>query len=94
LWLLFQVPSESRDALFGEDAIAAGCFLLAMVATVGLLHHLAALAFGDASRRQLRTSLILLALTVTTMVVAQQRIRRELHERMPLQAMIADFVAP
>ncbi len=69
LWLLFQVPSEARDALFGEDALAAGCFLLALLATVGLLHHLATVAFGDTSRRQVHVALVLLTLTVVSMVV-------------------------
>jgi hypothetical protein len=90
LWLLFQVPSEARDQLFGEDVVAASCFAVALIATLGLLHHLAAMAFGDTSQRQLRAALVLLGLTVASMVGAQQRIRRELQGRFPPPALVAE----
>jgi hypothetical protein len=77
------VPVEAREQLLGEDALAAGCFVLALLATISLLHCLAAVALGDTSRRQLRMAIVLLAFTVVSMVGAQQRIRRELQDRLP-----------
>jgi hypothetical protein len=47
-----------------------------VILTLGLLHTLSAVAFGDRDRRQVLRSLVLLLLTILAMTTALQRIRQ------------------
>ena len=55
--VMLSVPNRLRDALLGEDLLAAVPFACGMLATLGLLHTLAAVALGDRDPRQVRRSL-------------------------------------
>ncbi len=59
----------------GDDLLATIPFALGVLATLGLLHHLAAVALGDRDPRQIRRSVILMFLTVLFMTATLQRIR-------------------
>lgn len=74
--VLAQIPDTSRQALMGHDLAATGVFVLALVASVALMHRLAAVALGDTRRAEVLGALALLLLTVLLMVGAHQRSRR------------------
>ncbi len=75
LWLLLAVPAPSRGSLMGDDIAGTGLFVLAIVATFGLLHHLAAAAQGDTAPAQVRRSLALIVGIVLLMTAALDRSR-------------------
>ena len=75
LWLLLAVPAPSRGSLMGDDIAGTGLFVLAIVATFGLLHHLAAAAQGDTAPAQVRRSLALTVGIVLLMTAALDRSR-------------------
>lgn len=75
LHLLFQLPAESRERLMGGDPVAGLFFAAALLATVLLLHRLAAIAFGDAQPNTIVAATILIALTMLLMTAARHRTR-------------------
>ena len=75
VWVLFTVPERGRSALMGGDPIGSLLFVLAMVATLGLLHHLASAAFGDTAPAQVHRSVALILSVVLLMTAALDRSR-------------------
>lgn len=75
VWVMLSVPNRLRDALLGEDLLATLPFALGILATLGLLHLLAAVALGDRDPRHVRRSLALMLATVLFMTATLQRIR-------------------
>ncbi len=73
--VLFTVPERSRGALMGGDMTGSLLFALAIVATLGLLHHLAAAAFGDVAPPQVYRSIVLIVSVVLLMTAALERTR-------------------
>jgi hypothetical protein len=71
MWVLFTVPDRPRDALLGADVSATLLFVLSLVAALGLVHHLAASALGDASGPQVRRKAVrrIVALTLTVVLL-------------------------
>jgi hypothetical protein len=59
----------------GGDPIASLLFILAIVATLGLLHHLASAAFGDAAPAQVHRSVVLILTVVLLMTATLDRSR-------------------
>jgi hypothetical protein len=47
VWVLFELPPDARGVLIGDAWPATGLFVAAIIITLGLLHALGALAFGD-----------------------------------------------
>jgi len=74
--VLLSVPSQLRDAILGEDLWAAVPFGGGILATLALLHTLAAVALGDRDRRQVHRAVILMLATVFLMTAALSRIRQ------------------
>lgn len=72
-WLLLSVPSHAQRQLLGGDPIVSAFFVASMVAVFSLLHHLAAVSFGDTSRPALRRAVITLLLVVIGMTAVLQR---------------------
>lgn len=73
--LLFQLPSPARQDLMGEDALAGLLFAGALLTAVMLLHRLAAISFGEVSRRQLVTTALLICLAMLLMTATARRTR-------------------
>ncbi len=73
--MVLSVPSRLGQALMGDDLPATMALAGGVLATLGLLHHLAAVAFGDSDRRQVRRSVVLMLATVLLMTATLQRVR-------------------
>ncbi len=80
LWVLLAVPERSRTAPMGGDLAGTLLFGLAIVATLALLHHLAAAALGDTAPAQVRRSVTLTLCVVLLMTAALDRTRMRLRE--------------
>lgn len=70
LFLLMQLPPASQQALMGGDLAATGLLGASLLLTLGLLHHLAAVAFGDTQRKVVLRAMAILGLLVLLMVGA------------------------
>ncbi len=76
LAVLFAAPAAARGALLLGDTTATLLFGAAMLVMLALLHHLAAIALGDAQRSVVNRSAGLMVLMVLLMVAAGHRARR------------------
>ncbi|HUY35685.1 MAG TPA: hypothetical protein VMV69_23275 [Pirellulales bacterium] len=76
-YLLFELPAASRERLLGGDSIATLMFAASLLATVALLHPLAAASLGDGDQRQLRAAVCLVVIVVLLMVATRHRTRKE-----------------
>jgi hypothetical protein len=74
--VMCSLPNRLRDALLGEDLLAALPFACGVLATLALLHCLAAVALGDRDRRQVWRSLALMLATILLMTATLQRVRQ------------------
>ena len=77
LWVLIQLPGNSRIALLGQDAVAAGYFAVSILTALILLQTLGSIWLGETSRRQANTATVCLVLTVLLMVSALERISEQ-----------------
>jgi hypothetical protein len=79
LWVMFTLAPRSQAALMGSDLPGTLLFVAAIVAVFGLLHHLAAAAYGDADPAtmgaQVKRSTLLVLLVVLLMTAALDRSR-------------------
>lgn len=67
VWLTTQLPSTVQQRLMGGDLLAAGLFGLSIVAALGLMHQLSAVALGDTTDKSLRKSMLLMFLVIFLM---------------------------
>jgi hypothetical protein len=74
LWLLMNVPPRSQQLLMGGDLIGSILLGASILATLGLLHPLAAIAFGDFNRRNGVRAMLFLAMVVLAMCGVLQRL--------------------
>jgi len=79
LYVLLQLPERSRAGLLGGDVLGSCLFGAALVGVVVLMHRLAGVAFGETERRNLISSMALMAIVVVTMVGARHRARHEVR---------------
>jgi hypothetical protein len=70
-WLLLSLPRRQQQLLAGQDSLATGLLAASGVAIIVLLHALASVAQGEASRRQIVRSLLLMGLVVISMTAAR-----------------------
>ena len=82
VWVFLQLPSPARDQIMGGDPLGMGLFMAALVAVLGLLHHLAALALGDLTCRKVYVAGILLILTTLFMTGMLHRTRTDLYRQL------------
>lgn len=84
LWVLLQLPDGVREALLGRDLWLASAFWLALAAVLRLLHQLAAIALGDASRQGARAAIGTMVVIVLLMtLVLRAADRRGLRQSLP-----------
>lgn len=74
-WLTFQLPDSTRRELMGGDWLGSGCFGAAILASLYLMHCLAATALGDTDPQVLRRSIGLVVLVIVLMVTVRHRAR-------------------
>jgi len=67
MWLLISSPTLEQSRLMGGNFWATGFFVASIVAALGLMHQLAAVALRTAQRQPLHYAAALLVLTVTLM---------------------------
>lgn len=91
--VLLSLPGASRNALLGDELTATAVFGLSLGAVVVLMHHLAAAAFGTTTRRELRTLLVWLGLTIVLMTAVRQAARHPLYHASPIGIMNPVFTA-
>jgi hypothetical protein len=75
-WVLVELPYRVRHALVGDDWLATGLFLLAIVGTFGLLNSLAIVGLGDTTDRSVQRCAVLL-LSVVLLMAGVLQISRE-----------------
>ncbi len=89
LWLAWLLPNVARESILGEDLLATLFFAAAILATLGMLHTLAAVALGDPQRRQLNLSLAMLLITIVAMMGTRSRLHPPIALPAAQQAAIA-----
>lgn len=90
LWHLLQLPPRLRAELLGDELTTTALFGAAVLASLGLMHHLAGAAWGDVDHRQTRRAVVLLLLTVTLMSAARHGARQPYFEQVESTAAAAD----
>lgn len=84
MWYLLQLPERIRAEMLGDELTTTALFGAAILASLGLMHHLAGAAWGDADRRQTMRAAILLTLTVMLMSAARHGARQPYFEQMEM----------
>ncbi|MAV33899.1 MAG: hypothetical protein CMJ59_00440 [Planctomycetaceae bacterium] len=82
LWVLFELPSHSWTRLMGHDVAGSLFLVLSLLASVWLLHKLAAMALRDTSRRTLHQAMWAMAVVIVLMTGVLRRLspsRRTTH---------------
>lgn|GEM_PF-1725062 len=74
-WLTFQLPDSTRRELMGGDWVGSGCFAAAILASLYLMHSLAATALGDTDTQVMRRSIGLVVVVILLMVTVRHRAR-------------------
>ena len=64
VWLLFELSPVARGGITGDSWLATGLFLVAIAATLGLLHLLATIALGDTRDVNVRRCVLLFVAVV------------------------------
>src|SRR5207302_1713190 len=101
VWVLLKLPSSLQDQFLAVDWGATLLFAAALVAMLGLLHHLAAAALGDARGAVWRRCMLLTTALFVLMVGAGHRARavsattaaRDASNASPVVARTATFSA-
>jgi hypothetical protein len=88
-WILLNLPASLRDQFLAVDAGATLLFASGLVTMIGLLHHLAAAALGDASPAVLRRCVVLVVVLFLCMVGAGHRARAVSAASVPPRARAA-----
>jgi heme A synthase len=65
IWVLLTMPNNR--VLMGDDLLATGMFIAAVIAALGLMQHLAAIAFGDLTRKNVVVALALYVIVIVLM---------------------------
>lgn len=81
LWYLLALPQRLRAEMLGDELVATSLFAGALLASLGLMHHLAGAAWGDVDRGQTRRIVLLLALVVALMTAARHSARQPYFEQ-------------
>lgn len=89
LWYLLQLPERIRAEMLGDELTTTALFGAAILASLGLMHHLAGAAWGDGDRRQTVRATLLLALTVTLMSAARHGARQPYFEQVEMSPPLA-----
>ncbi|MEK6235705.1 MAG: hypothetical protein N2C14_13435 [Planctomycetales bacterium] len=83
-YLLTQIPHAAREQLLGASWLCAGLFGLSILTALGLLHLLAAVAFGETEGNEARNALLALVAVVALMASTRHFLRDHALSRQPL----------
>jgi hypothetical protein len=86
VWLLTQMPPSASGALFGEDWLASGLFVISIGGILTMLHSLAHVSLNDTSAHLVRRVCVLLVVVVVSMTAAQARSRQVAASDWPFAA--------
>jgi hypothetical protein len=86
VWVLFELPPGSRGALMGDSWWATSLFMVAMLATVGLLHSLGTIALGDTRDSNVRQCILLMLAVVVLMTTILRVVRTDQATFPPIAA--------
>jgi hypothetical protein len=75
VWVLLALPPRALAGLMGADWLAAGLFVLSLLGALALMHHLAAVAFGDVRRSSLIRAMVTMVVVVLLMSGVLERTR-------------------
>jgi len=78
--VVLQLPEISREALMGHSSSATMLFAISLVAVVVLMHRLAAAAFGETTRADIRSVLFWLGITIVLMTAVRHYAREPLYQ--------------
>lgn len=76
LWIVTQVPAVRQDRLLGGDLTATAFLATGVLFALGLLHHLASLAMGEANRKTVGRVALLMLAVIALMTAADRDSRR------------------
>jgi hypothetical protein len=82
LWLLSTTPPEARDSLLGGDLWSSACFAGGVLAALGLLQALFAVALGE-GRAALQRSAWLMLIVTLLMTTTLRHSRHAAHREGP-----------
>ncbi len=74
IWLVVSLAPDAQQQVMGADLIATGLLGLSIFLSLGLLHHLATVAFGAPRRRSMLAAVVVTAVLVTVMTGVLQRL--------------------
>jgi hypothetical protein len=74
IWVLLALPNNR--SVMGDDLAATGLFVVAVIAALGLMQHLAAIAFGEVTRKTVYTATGLYLFVVIAMTATMVLSRR------------------
>ncbi len=75
-WVLIAAHPLMQEAMLGENGLTTGLFVASIIASLGLMHHLAVASLGDVSRRAVVRTAGIMALVVLLMVATLHRARQ------------------
>jgi len=77
IWVLSSLPSDSRNALLGENILNSSLFVGGVIAAMLLLHRLGDIALGEVDAKNLRRAGWLLAIVVLLMTATLHAVRKD-----------------
>ncbi len=84
--LLLAMPDGMQNPLLGEDLLATGLFVVAVILALGLMHHLAMIALGDMRRGAIIRTAAMMFATILVMTATLQRARHQAEQPAPAAA--------
>ncbi len=79
VWLAMALPEQARAPILGGDPVVTGLFLVALAASLALMHYLAAVAMGEPDNNRIRSALT--ALLVVVLMMVATRYHADLRQR-------------
>ena len=73
MWLAMSLPEYSRGRILGGDTVATSLFVLAVLAALGSMHYLSAIAMGEWSEQRIKRAVGVLLAVILLMVATRYR---------------------
>jgi hypothetical protein len=74
IWLVVKLSSAAQQRVLGADLVATGLLGISIMLSLGLMHHLAALAFGPPRKKNMIVAMAMLAVLITMMTGVLERL--------------------
>jgi hypothetical protein len=73
MWLVVKLPPEAQQRVLGADLLATGLLGISIILSLGLLHHLAALALGVPRKKNMVVAMAMVIVLITLMTGVLER---------------------